>query len=107
MIFVIGLDIIFAAAAIVCMPLLRVVSAEAGEAGGKNEARVRWEKRKREAYSAIKEADLDFQMGKLAPEDYRAIRRAEEARALEALRAIEREGPVGGGKRREDDRRHQ
>ena len=99
MIFVIGLGIIFAAAMVVCMPLLRGVPAEAGAVGGEEEeARAGWEKQKREAYSAIKEADLDFQMGKLAPDDYRAIRKAEESRALEALRALEREAPVGGGK---------
>jgi len=98
MIFVIGLGIIFGAAMIVCMPLLRGVSAEAGAVGGEEADRAGWEKQKREAYSAIKEADLDFQMGKLAPDDYRAIRKAEESRALEALRALEREAPVGGGK---------
>ena len=98
MIFVIGLGIIFGAAMIVCMPLLRGVSAEAGAVAGEEEARVGWEKQKREAYSAIKEADLDFRMGKLAPDDYQAIRKVEEARALEALRALEKKAPVGGGK---------
>jgi len=98
MIFVIGLGIIFAAAMIVCMPLLRGVPAEAGAVGGEGETRAEWEKQKREAYSAIKEADLDFQMGKLASDDYQAVRKAEETRALEALRALERKAPLGGGK---------
>ena len=98
MIFVIGLGIIFGTAMIVCMPLLRGVPAEAGAVGGEEADRAGWEKQKREAYGAIKEADLDFQMGKLAPDDYQAIRKAEESRALEALRALEREAPVGGGK---------
>jgi hypothetical protein len=98
MIFVIGLGIIFAAAMIVCVPLLWGVRAGAEAVGGEEEDRAKWEKQKREAYSAIKEADLDFQMGKLAPDDYRAIRTAEESRALEALRALENKAPVAGGK---------
>ena len=98
MVFVIGLGIIFAAAMVVCVPLFR--GAEPGAvARGVDETAVWWETQKREAYSAIKEADLDFQMGKLAPEDYQAIRTAEEARALEALRALEHEAARGGGPR--------
>ena len=44
-----------------------------------------WEKQKTEAYSAIKEADFDLQMGKLTQEDYQSLREKYEARALEAL----------------------
>ena len=42
------------------------------------------------AYGAIKEAEFDFQMGKLSPEDYAALREKYEARALAALAALER-----------------
>lgn len=50
---------------------------------------IRWEKQKTDAYTAIKEAEFDFQMGKLTPEDYQALRRKYEARALEALAELD------------------
>jgi hypothetical protein len=54
--------------------------------------RYRLEKEKELAYSAIKEAEFDFQMGKLSPEDHAALRAKFEARALAALEALERRG---------------
>ena len=96
MIFIFGLGIILAAAMIVCLPLFRGVLAEDEARAG--EARAQWERQKREAYKAIKEADLDFKMGKLAAEDYEVIRGAEENRALEALSALGRESAGGGAR---------
>jgi hypothetical protein len=52
----------------------------------------RLEKEKELAYSAIKEADFDFEMGKLSPEDHASLREKYEARALAALAALERRG---------------
>lgn len=99
MIFTIGLGIILAAATIVCVPLFRGVPAEVVEGGATGESALLWEKQKRDAYKAIKEADLDLQMGKLGDDEYQAIRTTEEARALEALRALEEENSGGGGKK--------
>ncbi len=48
-----------------------------------------WEKQKTEAYTAIKEADFDLQMGKLTQEDYKSLREKYEARALEALAQLD------------------
>lgn len=45
----------------------------------------RWERQKKEAYAAIKEAEFDRQTGKLTEEDYEFLRERYEARALEAL----------------------
>lgn len=45
----------------------------------------RWERQKKDAYSAIKEAEFDRQTGKLTEEDYEFLRERYEARALEAL----------------------
>ena len=45
----------------------------------------RWERQKKEAYVAIKEAEFDRQTGKLTEEDYDFLREKYEARALEAL----------------------
>jgi hypothetical protein len=54
-----------------------------------NEA-ARWEKQKTDAYSAIREAEFDRQMGKLTDEDYQLLRGQYEARALEALAQLDR-----------------
>ncbi len=51
----------------------------------------RWEKQKREAYMAIKEAEFDRQMGKLSERDYGIIRRKYEKRATEALAGLHKE----------------
>ena len=51
----------------------------------------RWEKQKREAYTAIKEAEFDRQMGKLSERDYGIIRRKYEKRASEALASLNEE----------------
>lgn len=93
MVFVAGLGIIFAAAVVVCLPLFQGAHTE-GVREQLDEATLWWEKQKRDAYKAIKEADLDLKMGKLTPDDHQVIRRAEEARALEALRALQGKAPA-------------
>lgn len=99
MVFVLGLVMIVVTAFLVCLPLLSG-GVPVVEQGGTLESTYRWEKQKRDAYAAIKEAELDFQMGKLARADYELIRRAQEARAVEALEALERDlrarSPKGG-----------
>lgn len=52
-------------------------------------ARDRWEREKRQALAAIKETDLDFEMGKLSEEDYARMRARFEARAIEAMEALD------------------
>jgi hypothetical protein len=51
----------------------------------------RWERQKRNALAAIKELELDHQMGKVSDDDLMAMRGRFEAQALEALAALERE----------------
>jgi hypothetical protein len=53
--------------------------------------RDRWERQKRQALGAIKETDLDFEMGKLSQDDYDRMRARFEARALEAIQALDRQ----------------
>ena len=48
-----------------------------------------WERQKVEAYGAIKDAELDHQMGKMSEVDYRFIRDKYAGRALEAIAALE------------------
>jgi hypothetical protein len=55
----------------------------------------RWERQKRQALGAIKETELDHQMGKLSDEDYGRMRARFEQQALEALAALDRGGRRG------------
>jgi len=72
----------------VSLPLLRPARASSHPRGA-DPARLRWNKEKEMAYAAIKEAEFDYQMGKLSDEDYRALRAKYEQRALEALARLE------------------
>lgn len=91
LVYLAGLAIIVAVAVGIAAPLLRphpeVVTGPTGDP-----ERYRLEKEKELAYAAIKEADFDFEMGKLSTEDHAALRTKYEARALTALAALERRG---------------
>ena len=54
--------------------------------------RERWERQKRQALAAIREAEMDHEMGKLTQEDLATMRVRFEAQALEAIAALEGEG---------------
>jgi hypothetical protein len=87
-VFLLGLAIIVTASAFVAAPLFSrpapwAPAADAGE-------HERWERQKREALVAIREAELDHRMGKLSAEDLAAMRTRFENQALEALSALER-----------------
>jgi hypothetical protein len=47
------------------------------------------ERQKQEAYTALREAEFDFAMGKLSPDDYAALRDRYRQEALVAIAAIE------------------
>ena len=83
-----GLALVAAVAWAVAAPLLRVAAAPAQAHHGDSE-RYRLEKERDLAYAAIKEAEFDFQMGKLSAEDYALLRSTYEARAVAALRALD------------------
>jgi hypothetical protein len=88
MVFVVGLALIMVTALAVCVPLFRGDVEDAGDVAI-DAGRERWEKQKREAYAAIKDAEMDHAMGKLAAADYEHLRAVQEGRALDALRALE------------------
>jgi hypothetical protein len=96
MVFAVGVGLILVAALAVCAPLFRAAPLDAAP-DAPADARARWQKQKQDAYAAIKEAELDLQMGKLAQTDFDLIRTAQEARALEALRALEAAAPAADG----------
>jgi hypothetical protein len=88
-VFVLGAVLVAAVSLFVAAPLFRppapilpeVVTGE----------RERWERQKRQALAAIKELELDHQMGKVSPEDLATMRARFETQALEAMAALERE----------------
>jgi hypothetical protein len=85
-----GLAIIAAVAWGIAVPLLRVSAAAMPATPPGDPERHRLEKQRDLAYAAIKEAEFDFQMGKLSSDDYAALRRTYEARAIAAMTELDR-----------------
>ncbi|HLK12757.1 MAG TPA: hypothetical protein VKW76_15385 [Candidatus Binatia bacterium] len=90
-IFLLGLLVIVAVSVFVAAPLFGPAGAPAAAADDDTVERERWERQKRQALGAIREAEMDRRMGKLSDEDFHALRARLEAQALEALAALERE----------------
>jgi len=89
-VFVLGVVMIALVALFVAAPLFR--PPELAPPDVEPGARTRWERQKRQALAAIKEIELDHQMGKLSDEDLTTMRARFEAQALEAMAALEGEG---------------
>ena len=89
LVYLVGLAVVGAVGFVLALPLLRGAVAASSAPHGDPE-RYRLEKEKDLSYAAIKEAEFDFQMGKLSPEDYALLRQKYEARALRALGALDR-----------------
>jgi hypothetical protein len=89
-IFLLGLGLVAAVSFFVAAPLFRprMAAAPLAQSG----ERERWERQKRQALAAIKEAELDHRMGKLSDEDLTTMRGRFEAQALEAMAALEGRG---------------
>ena len=85
--YLLGLALIAAASLFVAAPLFRPHAVAPRASGGERE---RWERQKRQALAAIKEAELDHQLGKLSAEDLAGMRTRFEGQALEAMAALER-----------------
>lgn len=92
LLFAVGVALIGLVAVLVALPLLSTRPRAGQTAWPPVPAADRageWEKQKIDAYTAIKEAEFDRQMGKLTEEDYRVIREKYEARAVEALAQLD------------------
>ncbi len=87
-VFVLGAVLVALVALFVAAPLFRPPAAMQPLAHDPRDA---WERQKRNALAAIKELELDHQMGKVSDEDLTAMRARFEAQALEALAALGRE----------------
>ena len=88
--FVSGLMVILIASLFVVAPLFR--PARTGAPGDDASERARWERQKRQALAAIREAEMDHRMGKLSDEDLATLRARLEGQALAAMAALEKEG---------------
>ena len=88
-----GFAIVLVVALFVAAPLFG--APEPAIAEGTPSERDRWEREKRQALAAIKETELDHQMGKLSDDDYGRMRERFERQALDALAALERGGRRG------------
>jgi hypothetical protein len=87
-VFAFGVAIVIAVAAFVAGPLW--AGAERMHEVDTGDERARWERQKRQALLAIKETELDYQMGKLSEEDLLRMRARFEHQAMEAIAALER-----------------
>lgn len=87
-VFVLGLALIVAVALFVAAPLF---GAPTRLATAEGDGRERWERQKRQALGAIREAELDHQMGKLSDDDLATMRARFEAQAFEAMAALDEE----------------
>jgi len=88
--FIVGLLLILIASLFVAAPLFR--PARTGVSGDDASERARWERQKRQALAAIREAEMDHQMGKLSDEDLAVLRGRFEQQALAAMAMLEKEG---------------
>ena len=88
-----GFAVVLVVALFVAAPLFG--APEPAIAEGTPSERDRWERDKRQALAAIKETELDHEMGKLSDEDYGRMRERFERQALDALAALDRGGRRG------------
>ena len=86
-----GLLLVGASAWAVARPFLGALGA-ADLSRPTDSPRMPWQRRKEEALAAIRDAEFDFQLGKLSETDYRDLRQRLEQSALEAMNVLERGG---------------
>ena len=84
-----GLAIVAVAAWLVAWPFFGTRSPEA-LAGPADPPGAPWRRRRDEALAGIRDADFDFQLGKLTEADHRDLRRKLEQSALEAIDELDR-----------------
>jgi hypothetical protein len=74
---------------LVALVVLRPLVAAEPEERGEGERRASLEAAKEAKYREIRDAELDFRMGKLSEQDYRTTDRELRAQAIEILRQID------------------
>jgi len=82
--------IVVSAAAFVVLPFFEAPSEGATPVLRVPGARQMFERQKADAYAAIKEAEFDYQMGKLSDADFKLVRDKYAEQALEAIAALDK-----------------
>ena len=95
-VFLVGLAVVLAVAVFVAAPLFGAPETTAAVEAPSD--RDRWERQKRQALAAIKETELDHQMGKLSDEDFARMRERFERQALDALAALDAASSATAGR---------
>ncbi len=75
--------------ALVAVVVLRPLLLGVGEEGRESASQAELEAAKEAKYREIRDAQLDFEMGKLSREDHRAVDRELRAEAIEILKRID------------------
>jgi hypothetical protein len=88
--YVAGLVLIASVAWAAAGPLFAPSGATGGEEESPRHERLR--RQKEEALAAIRDAEFDFQLGKLSEPDYQQLRARLEAQALAAMSEMEKQG---------------
>ena len=99
--------IVLATVAFVAVPFFTAAAAGEDEIDGdaavrEPDARRQLERQKAEAYAAIKEAEFDYQMGKLSDADFGLVRDKYAKQALEAIGALD---TLSAARQRKESRR--
>jgi hypothetical protein len=89
-VFLVGFAVVLAVAVFVAAPLFGAPEIAAAVVAPSE--REHWERQKRQALAAIKETELDHEMGKLSDDDFGRMRERFERQALEAMAALDRGG---------------
>jgi hypothetical protein len=101
-VFLLGVVIVVFVALFVAAPLFQ--PPEAAVPDDEERPHERWLRQKRLALEAIKEVELDHQMGKLSDEDLATMRTKFEREALEAMAALEGTAPRATGAPKGEER---
>ena len=87
LVYLAGLSLIAAVSWVVAWPFFRTVPATRVGAAERSP----WEARREYALASLRDAELDFHVGKLSEADYRDLRARLETEALEAIDHLEEE----------------
>ena len=86
----VSVALVAAVALFVGWPLLRPLRSNGAPSQQRDDRIAALQKRKLEAYAAIKEAELDYRTGKMSEEDFRALEARYRAQAAAAIEELQR-----------------
>ena len=83
---------------LVALVVARPLRGAEAEERREDERRAELEARRRATYREIRDTELDFRTGKLAPEDYRRVDRELRTNAIATLRELDELAPEGAAR---------